>query len=64
MHTYPMHETHYNPDFWRVPEEEEGLSDMEKIDAAMLRARDYAISQYESVVILHEKSLVLINLFI
>jgi len=50
MHTYPMHETHYNPDFWGVPEEEEGLSDMEKIDAAMLRARDYAISQYESVV--------------
>ena len=50
MHTYPMHETHYNPDFWRVPEEEEGLSDMEKTDAAMLRARDYAISQYESVV--------------
>lgn len=50
MHTYPMHETHYNPDFWRIPEEQEGLSDMEKIDAAMLRARDYAISQYESVV--------------
>jgi len=50
MHTYPMHETHYNPDFWGVPAEEEGLSDMEKIEAAMLRARDYAISQYESVV--------------
>ncbi|MDF1560226.1 MAG: glycosyl hydrolase family 17 protein [Bacteroidales bacterium] len=50
VHTYPMHETHYNPDFWRVPEEEENLSDMEKIDAAMLRARDYAIVQYESVV--------------
>ena len=50
MHTYPMHETHYAPDFWGVPEEEEGLSDMEKIDAAMLRARDYAVSQYDSVV--------------
>ena len=50
MHTYPMHETHYHPDFWGVPEEEEGLSDQEKIDAAMLRARDYAIAQYESVV--------------
>lgn len=50
MHTYPMHDTHYNPDFWGVPEAEEGLTDMEKIDAAMLRAKDYAISQYESVV--------------
>jgi exo-beta-1,3-glucanase (GH17 family) len=50
MHTYPMHDTHYNPDFWGVPEEEEHLSDMEKIHSAMVRARDYAISQYESVV--------------
>ena len=50
MHTYPMHDTHYNPDFWGVPEDEEDLTDIEKIDAAMLRARDYAISQYESVV--------------
>ena len=50
MHTYPMHETHYNPDFWRVPADQEGMTDMEKIDAAMLRARDYAIAQYESVV--------------
>ena len=50
MHTYPMHDTHYNPEFWGVPADEEHLSDMEKIDAAMLRASDYAISQYESVV--------------
>lgn len=50
MHTYPMHETHYNPDFWRVPADQEGMTDMEKIDAALLRARDYAVGQYESVV--------------
>ncbi|MBK9254113.1 MAG: glycosyl hydrolase family 17 [Saprospiraceae bacterium] len=49
MHTYPMHDTHYNPDFWGVPEGEENLSDFEKIDAAMLRAREYSIAQYESV---------------
>ncbi|MBX2926433.1 MAG: glycosyl hydrolase family 17 [Saprospiraceae bacterium] len=49
MHTYPMHDTHYNPEFWGVREEEDALSDMEKIDAAMLRAKNYAISQYESV---------------
>jgi exo-beta-1,3-glucanase (GH17 family) len=50
MHTYPMHDTHYNPDFWGVLEAEEGLTDLEEIDKAMERARDYAISQYESVV--------------
>ncbi len=50
MHTYPMHDTHYNPDFWGVPEEEEHLSDLEKIHSAMIRSRDYAISQYKSVV--------------
>jgi exo-beta-1,3-glucanase (GH17 family) len=49
MHTYPFHDSHYNPDFWLGPAEEEGLSDEEKIDAAMLRARDYALSQYQAV---------------
>lgn len=48
LHTYPFHDTHYNPAFWGVPAEEENLSDMEKIDAAMIRARDYAISQYQT----------------
>jgi hypothetical protein len=44
-----MHDTHYFPKFWGVLKEEENLSAREKIDAAMLRARDYAISQYDSV---------------
>lgn len=50
VHTYPMHDTHYNPHFWGVREEEQALSDIEKIDAALLRAKQYAIGQYESVV--------------
>lgn len=50
MHTYPMHDTHYNPVFWGIKEIEQTLTDKEKIDAAMLRSRDYAISQYNSVV--------------
>lgn len=49
MHTYPMHDTHYNPEFWGVLDSESKFSDIEKIDAALLRARDYAISQYDSV---------------
>jgi len=49
MHTYPMHDTHYNPKFWGVLETENQLSEKQKIDAAMIRARDYAINQYQSV---------------
>jgi exo-beta-1,3-glucanase (GH17 family) len=49
VHTYPMHDTHYNPVFWGVLPEEENLSDLEKIDAAMLRSEAYAKSQYDSV---------------
>jgi exo-beta-1,3-glucanase (GH17 family) len=46
MHTYPMHDTHYNPVFWYTKEEK---SNIEKVNNIMLRARDYAISQYDSV---------------
>ncbi|GGD29422.1 glycosyl hydrolase family 17 [Flavobacterium orientale] len=49
MHTYPMHDTHYNPVFWGIKENELQLSDKEKIDAAMLRSRDYAVNQYNNV---------------
>lgn len=49
MHTYPYHNTHYNPQFWGVPEIEEGLTKKQKIDAAMLRAKAFAKSQYDSV---------------
>ncbi len=49
LHTYPMHDTHYHPAFWVVPETQEQLPDPEKIDSAMDRSLEYAISQYESV---------------
>jgi exo-beta-1,3-glucanase (GH17 family) len=50
MHTYPMHDTHYNPVFWGIKESEQALPDKEKIDAAIARARDYAVTQYKNVV--------------
>lgn len=50
MHTYPMHDTHYNPIFWGVKENEMKLTEKGKIDAAMQRAREYSIAQYDSVV--------------
>jgi exo-beta-1,3-glucanase (GH17 family) len=49
VHTYPFHDTHYNPDFWPVPEEEEALSKEDRIAAAMNRALLYAQNQYNSV---------------
>jgi len=48
MHTYPFHDTHYNPTFWYDDTETDTLSKKEKINAAMQRAKDYAISQYQS----------------
>ncbi len=45
-----MHDTHYNPEFWEVPEEEIDLPKKEKIERAMLRSKNYAIAQYDSVV--------------
>lgn len=50
MHTYPMHDTHYNPVFWGNLDSETQLSDKEQVNAVMIRARDYAILQYNNVV--------------
>ncbi|GAA4942148.1 hypothetical protein GCM10023314_14040 [Algibacter agarivorans] len=49
MHTYPMHNSHYNPAFWLVPENENTLSDKEMIESAMQRALEFAVKQYDSV---------------
>ncbi|PQJ78706.1 glycosyl hydrolase family 17 protein [Polaribacter porphyrae] len=50
MHTYPYHYTHYMSAFWTVPENELGLSDIEKVDKAMLRAANKAKQLYKKVV--------------
>lgn len=49
MHTYPMHNTYYNPQFWKVPDNEKDFTDLEKVDAAMLRAIEFAKKQYQDV---------------
>ena len=49
VHTYPMHDTHYHPIFWNVRESEQHLPEIDKINAAMLRAKAYAMSQFNSV---------------
>ncbi len=49
MHTYPMHNTHYNPEFWGVFNGEDTLPKEEQIVRAMERSRDFAVAQYNRV---------------
>ena len=49
LHTYPMHETHYNYQFWIVPEDERGLTHKQMVDKAMVRAINVAEEQYKAV---------------
>jgi exo-beta-1,3-glucanase (GH17 family) len=49
MHTYPYHNSHYNPQFWVVPENESDLQSIEKINNAMERAIVFSKKQYDSV---------------
>ena len=49
VHTYPMHDTHYNPIFWGIFGDETELSSLKRIDTAMNRAKTYAVSQSDSV---------------
>ena len=47
VHTYPFHDTHYNPVFWHS--NDSSASKTEDIENAMNRAVDYAKQQYLSV---------------
>ncbi len=50
MHTYPMHDTHYNPSFWGMLPDEQVQEKKAQIEVAMERALSYAQAQYDSVV--------------
>lgn len=49
MHTYPMHDTHYNPVFWGTAIKDSLLSKEMKIEKSMVRSIDYAKDQYYRV---------------
>lgn len=48
MHTYPFHDSHYNSEYWQVPENEKERPARDRADRAMARAVAYAKAQYES----------------
>ena len=53
MHTYPFHDTHYNPVFWSndtLRDKGQSASDDRTIEQAMERALAYSQSQYAQVV--------------
>jgi exo-beta-1,3-glucanase (GH17 family) len=49
LHSYPFHDTHYDPDFWYVPENEEVLSTKEQSDTAVARCVSRLKLQYKAV---------------
>lgn len=49
MHTYPMHETHYDPEFWGIPSDIGRISKVDSIQYSLNSALDYAARQYKSV---------------
>lgn len=49
MHTYPYHNTHYNPDFWQTSSNENYFDELQKVETAMIRAQLFAQKQYENV---------------
>ena len=49
MHTYPYHNTHYNPSFWNVPQDENHLTEQEQVTKAMHRSIAFAKMQYATV---------------
>lgn len=49
IHTYPMHDTHYNPVFWGLKASENNLTPEAKADSLMWRALQYAQQQYHRV---------------
>lgn len=49
MHTYPMHDTHHNPEFWGIAESEFQFSKEKQLELAMNRSLEYAQNQYFAV---------------
>ena len=50
IHTYPMHDTHYNPVFWKLSDDEKQWRKEVQVDTLLHRSLAYAQAQYASVV--------------
>lgn len=48
LHTYPFHDTHYNPQYWNAVINDTSIDDEAKIEVAIDSAISYAKNQYQS----------------
>lgn len=49
LHTYPFHDSHYNPEFWRIAREDSAMTAEQKVNQSMNNAFEYAVNQYKQV---------------
>ena len=49
VHTYPFHDTHYNPVFWSLEDESLLENKLNAVEHAMKKSVEYQYSQYQSV---------------
>ena len=49
LHSYPFHDTHYDPEFWYVPENEEDLKTKAQAEAAIARCVARVKKQFQAV---------------
>jgi exo-beta-1,3-glucanase (GH17 family) len=49
VHVYPMHDTHYNPNFWMLSNDERSEDELMQYDIIMNKAVRYAKNQYYRV---------------
>ncbi len=49
LHTYPFHDTHWNPDFWEITEEDLLKSKEEIVHSCMKAAFESAVNQYRLI---------------
>jgi exo-beta-1,3-glucanase (GH17 family) len=49
LHTYPFHDTHWNPDFWQISRTDSLLTKTEKINQSMENAFLRAVKEYKMV---------------
>lgn len=49
LHSYPFHDTHYDPEFWYVPENEESLDTIQQVENAIAKCVSRVQGQYMAV---------------
>ncbi|MCD6204532.1 MAG: glycosyl hydrolase family 17 [Candidatus Marinimicrobia bacterium] len=49
LHTYPFHDSHYNPGFWQIAKKDSAITNDQKVNQSMQNAFIHAVNQYNLV---------------